>query len=330
MVLPATSVEGSFLGGKVSYMINATETASHAQRQTARRDPHHPRSLDHRASKLQLRPASSPVPAASTPGSSPTSRHGRSSSPPSQGSSGATTPGATCRATTTKCIAIPATSPDVIAVAGYATRNTLDNRGASAWTLQRPELGDILTSRAPVPSADPAATGQKPEITAPGGMIASTLSSSAAPASAARDGRRQTRAAGRHQHVSSICRWHDRAHVRGRTRISRQDDVKSFIIKSAYVGRLGGRACPTTAGDTESWTSSKRWRWRQAARPQAQFVASGLGPHRPPAEDGKSGCSMIELASSDAQLYRDSSSRGSVWQLAALAKARWPRGRETT
>jgi len=76
-----------------------------------------------------------------------------------------------------KSIAMPATSPEVIAVAGYTTRNSW-NRGSGCCEVAF-DLGGILDFSSSGPSADPSATGQKPEIAAPGAMIASALSSTA-------------------------------------------------------------------------------------------------------------------------------------------------------
>lgn len=78
-----------------------------------------------------------------------------------------------------KCIAIPATSPGIIAVAGYATRTRWTVDGLT-WTFNGQGLSEILKFSSSGPSADPDATGQKPEIAAPGGMIASALSSRSA------------------------------------------------------------------------------------------------------------------------------------------------------
>jgi len=70
-------------------------------------------------------------------------------------------------------IAIPATAKNVISVSAYTTRNTWDCCSVAF------ELGDIIDFSSIGPSADPSYTGQKPEISAPGAMIASTKSRSA-------------------------------------------------------------------------------------------------------------------------------------------------------
>ena len=78
-----------------------------------------------------------------------------------------------------RSIAVPATSPDIIAVSGYTTRNQWD--GGPGCCEVSYVLGELLNFSSSGPSADPEATGFKPEIAAPGGMIASALSSYASP-----------------------------------------------------------------------------------------------------------------------------------------------------
>ncbi|HPQ80174.1 MAG TPA: S8 family serine peptidase [bacterium] len=80
-----------------------------------------------------------------------------------------------------KSVAMPATSPDIIAVGGYTTRNRWSSP-TNANCCQVPyALGAILDFSSSGPSADPSFTGPKPDIVAPGGMIASTLSTTARP-----------------------------------------------------------------------------------------------------------------------------------------------------
>jgi subtilisin family serine protease len=74
-------------------------------------------------------------------------------------------------------VAIPATHPDIIAVGAYTTRNHWD-RSAGCCNVSF-TLGDILPFSSSGPTSDPDTTGVKPDISAPGAMIASTLSSSA-------------------------------------------------------------------------------------------------------------------------------------------------------
>lgn len=73
-------------------------------------------------------------------------------------------------------IAIPATSPDIIAVGAYTTRTEWD-RGSGCCAIPIFELGELLPFSSSGPTAAPDMTGVKPDIAAPGGMIASTLSS---------------------------------------------------------------------------------------------------------------------------------------------------------
>ena len=69
-------------------------------------------------------------------------------------------------------ISIPATDPDVIAVGAYTTRNKW---GDGCCEVALP-LDDILDFSSSGPTADPEYTGVKPDITAPGAMIASAMS----------------------------------------------------------------------------------------------------------------------------------------------------------
>lgn len=78
-----------------------------------------------------------------------------------------------------KNIAIPATSSAIFAVAGYATRNRW-NADPSCCQVNF-ALGQLLDFSSAGPSAEPDATGAKPDIAAPGAMIASTLSADSAP-----------------------------------------------------------------------------------------------------------------------------------------------------
>lgn len=75
-------------------------------------------------------------------------------------------------------IAIPATSPEVLAIAGYVTR-THWTVGSLTWVFNGQQLGELLNFSSSGPTSDPSFTGHKPEIAAPGGMIASTKSSQA-------------------------------------------------------------------------------------------------------------------------------------------------------
>lgn len=78
-------------------------------------------------------------------------------------------------------ISIPATSPDVIAVGGYAVRNSWDG-GDDCCSVVMP-LGELLSFSSSGPTPSPDLTGMKPEIAAPGGMIAAALSHDYSPSS---------------------------------------------------------------------------------------------------------------------------------------------------
>jgi minor extracellular serine protease Vpr len=79
-------------------------------------------------------------------------------------------------------IAMPSTAKDVISVSAYTTRSQYT---VGALTYQVPYLlGDILNYASSGPSANPSVTGSKPDIAAPGALIASAKSKDyAAPAS---------------------------------------------------------------------------------------------------------------------------------------------------
>ncbi|OGQ23151.1 MAG: hypothetical protein A3I05_00820 [Deltaproteobacteria bacterium RIFCSPLOWO2_02_FULL_44_10] len=71
-------------------------------------------------------------------------------------------------------IAIPATAKEVIAVGAYATRTSW-KKDEQCCEVEF-ALGKLLDFSSVGPSADPGRVGVKPELVAPGGMIASTLS----------------------------------------------------------------------------------------------------------------------------------------------------------
>lgn len=71
-------------------------------------------------------------------------------------------------------VAIPATARNIIAVGAYTSRTQWEIDGSSYRVAF--DLGDVLPFSSIGPSADPDYTGQKPEITAPGAMIASARS----------------------------------------------------------------------------------------------------------------------------------------------------------
>ena len=74
-------------------------------------------------------------------------------------------------------VGTPATSAGVIAVAAYITRTQwTTNRGETAQSKAPGEVGDIAYFSSRGPTADPAITGQKPEVAAPGSYIIAAMS----------------------------------------------------------------------------------------------------------------------------------------------------------
>lgn len=78
-----------------------------------------------------------------------------------------------------KSVAIPSTSPDIISVGAYTSRNQWDSGSGCCQVTY--ELGNLLDFSSSGPSASANATGTKPNLTAPGGMIASSLSNDTIP-----------------------------------------------------------------------------------------------------------------------------------------------------
>ncbi|MFH1513853.1 MAG: S8 family serine peptidase, partial [bacterium] len=132
-----------------------------------------------------------------------------------------------------KNIAIPATSPDVISVVGYSTRNQWTS-GALTWIFNGQHLGEILSFSSSGPTANPQFTGQKPEIAAPGGMIASAKSGHAQIGSEVilDDGEHYVQAGTSMAApfvAGTIALMFEANHN------FTQDDVKGFLLNSAYV-----------------------------------------------------------------------------------------------
>jgi MYXO-CTERM domain-containing protein len=69
-------------------------------------------------------------------------------------------------------VAMPGVAPDAITVAAYATRNSWPDIDGKTVTDASTKVGDIAFFSSIGPTADPALTGLKPEITAPGEWIA--------------------------------------------------------------------------------------------------------------------------------------------------------------
>ncbi len=73
-----------------------------------------------------------------------------------------------------KTVAMPSTHPNIISVSAYVSRNRWEN-SPNCCSISL-EIGELLYFSGSGPSADPNFTGQKPDIAAPGAMIASTFS----------------------------------------------------------------------------------------------------------------------------------------------------------
>ncbi|MFA6034441.1 MAG: S8 family serine peptidase, partial [Myxococcota bacterium] len=79
---------------------------------------------------------------------------------------------------TSRTVGMPATSPGVIAVASYETKNTWKDMDGNTYKTVG-TISDISGFSSIGPSGDGARTGFKPDIAAPGQVIASTLSQDA-------------------------------------------------------------------------------------------------------------------------------------------------------
>lgn len=175
MAGPAETVSGSFINGQVKYMINATETASalNGKQHVGIRIVLDQALTNPENYSFDLVVSGTGVFDAWLFPDKPSRSVQFTSVSGSGNGDWEYVPG-----DRTKSIAIPATARDVIAVAGYTTRNRW-TASALTWTFSGQELGSILNFSSSGPTATPEATGVKPEIAAPGGMIASALSSSA-------------------------------------------------------------------------------------------------------------------------------------------------------
>lgn len=226
---PGEVIDGSFLGGDIDYMINASETVSalNGKSHVGVRlyvDP----SLDVSQYSFDLVVKGSGTFDAWLFPDKPARTIQFTSMDGAQGNGKIYVAG-----DRQKSVAIPATSPNVLAVGGYVSR-TRWTIGSLTWIFNGQQLGELLNFSSAGPSADPAFTGHKPEITAPGGMIASTKSSQSS--------------------VSSQVLMDDGEHflqsgtsmaapfVSGTIAMMFQhnpnfthDDVRSIIIQSAYV-----------------------------------------------------------------------------------------------
>lgn len=196
-------------------------------------------------------------------------------------------------------IAIPATSPNVIAVGGYATKTkwTVDSL---TWVFNGQQLGELLNFSSSGPTSDPEYTGQKPELVAPGGMIASTKSS------IAQVGSQVVTDDGEHYLQSGTSMASPS--VSGTIALMFQsnpnfthEDVRRFLIQSAYVDNFVASA------------PDKRWGYgkldavkamERALNGQASgfFDASGSisSPESPEGTGASASCSLAATSGGDA------------------------------
>ena len=173
MIEPGSSKSGSFIDGKISYQINATETKS-----ALNGKPHVGITIQFGSSIAKPDAYSFDLlvsgkghfdawlypdkPATTVNFTTFSGRRSERTFVPGD---------------RTMSIAIPSTAKNVIGVAAYATRNRWDH-GTGCCQVSY-EIGDLLGFSSVGPSADSSTTGQKPEIAAPGAMIASARSMTA-------------------------------------------------------------------------------------------------------------------------------------------------------
>lgn len=167
LVEPGQSKSGHFLGGKIAYQINTTETVSPLNGK-----PHVGISITFRTDvgdpsvySFDLLVSGSGHFDAWLYPDKPADAVNFTSLDERRGVSWQYVPG-----DSKMSVAVPATAKNVIAVGAYGTRNSWECCQVSY------EVGNILSFSSHGPSADKYATGQKPEIAAPGAMIASTKS----------------------------------------------------------------------------------------------------------------------------------------------------------
>ncbi|MBN1283675.1 MAG: S8 family serine peptidase [Proteobacteria bacterium] len=192
-----------------------------------------------------------------------------------------------------KSIAIPATSPEVIAVAAYATRTRWE-ADSLTWVFNGQELGDILNFSSSGPTADPAFTGQKPELAAPGGMVASALSASAGVSS------QVITADGKHymQAGTSMAA----PFVSGAVALMfqhnpnfTQTDVEAFLTQGAYADSFTG-GVPNDRWGAGKLDLLKSMELAVNGTASGSFAAQG-SVSIPSGDGGSGGCEMIASAS---------------------------------
>jgi minor extracellular serine protease Vpr len=181
-------------------------------------------------------------------------------------------------------VAIPSTASNVIAVGAYTSRTQWEIDGSSYRIAF--ELGDILPFSSIGPSADPEYTGQKPEITAPGAMIASARSrhSNASPMQDLSDGE-HTLEAGTSMATPFVTGTI--ALMFSASSSYTFEDAERYIIKSAYADEFTGEV------PNDIWGYGKL-DILAAMQTAINGGPSGSGTNESlSAPAGKSGCTMI-------------------------------------
>lgn len=196
-----------------------------------------------------------------------------------------------------KSVAIPATSPAVIAVGAYTSRNEWESALVPNCCQISFPLGELIDFSSSGPTAAPEATGHKPEITAPGAMIASTLSQDARFDNAL--------LVGDQQHVLQAGTSMGTPFVSGTVALMfsvnpnfTHEDARRFIVESAVVDEYVEGEIPH-----ERWGYGKldiRASLELALNGKASgdFSVNDNDPASPPGSEnsGHSGCALVPTA----------------------------------